>query len=145
MSDDRRKILDMLADGKITADDAERLLAALDNEPLSVARSPDNENPRSQPKYLRVIVDDLSDDTQKPTKVNIRLPLQLLRAGIKLQSLLPSEARTEVNQALRENGFSIDLSQLKAENLDDLLTAFSDLAVDVDAEGGRSKVKVFCE
>jgi hypothetical protein len=145
MSENRRKILDMLADGKITTDDAERLLAALENQPLSAARLPDSGNRSSQPKYLRVIVDDLSHDTDKPTKVNVRLPLQLLRAGIKLQSLLPSEARAEVNQALRESGLNFDLSQLKAENVDELIAAFSDFAVDIDAEGGRSKVKVFCE
>ena len=33
MNDNRRQILDMLAGGKITADEAERLLAALDREP----------------------------------------------------------------------------------------------------------------
>ena len=145
MSENRRKILDMLADQKITADDAERLLAALDKEPVSMAGSSRDGNSGSPAKYLRVMVDEGEDDTHKPTKVNVRLPLQLLRAGIKLQSLLPPEARSEVNLALRESGFSFDLSQIKAENVDELIAAFSDLTVDVDAEGGRSKVKVFCE
>ena len=145
MSENRRKVLDMLADRKITTDDAERLLAALDKEPPSAARSPDNRNASSRPKYLRVVVDELEDATHKPTKVNVRLPLQLLHAGIKLQSLLPAEARAELNLALRESGFNFDLSQIKAENVDEFIATFSDLAVDVDAEGGRSKVKVFCE
>jgi len=146
MSENRRKILDMLANQKITADEAERLLAALDKEPPHAeARLRDKGNPSSQPRYLRVVVDELEDATHKPTKVNVRLPLQLLRAGIRLQSLLPPEARADVNFALREKGFSFDLSQIKAENVDELIEAFSDLAVDVDADGGRSKVRVFCE
>jgi hypothetical protein len=145
MSEDRRKILDMLADRKITTDDAERLLAALDKGPLSTAGSRRDGNSGSPAKYLRVVVDAVEEDTHEPTKVNVRLPLQLLRAGIKLQSLLPPEARAEVNSALRESGFNFDLSQIKPENVDELIAAFSDLAVDVDAEGGRSKVKVFCE
>jgi hypothetical protein len=145
MSEGRRKVLDMLANQKITADEAERLLAALDKEPPSAARSPDDGNPNSQPKYFRVVVDELEDATHKPTKVNVRLPLQLLRAGIKLQSLLPPEARGELNLALREKGFNFDLSQIRAENVDELIEAFRDFTVDVDAEGGRSKVKVFCE
>ena len=33
MSENRRQILDMLAQGKITADEAERLIAALEKEP----------------------------------------------------------------------------------------------------------------
>jgi hypothetical protein len=145
MSENRRKILDMLANQKITTDEAERLLAALDKEPPAATRSRDSANSGSQPKYLRVVVDELEDATHKPTKVNVRMPLQLLRAGIKLQSLLPPEARADVNFALREKGFSFDLSQVKAENVDELIAAFSDLTVDVDADGGRSKVKVFCE
>ena len=36
------------------------------------------------------------------TKVNIRVPLQLLRAGVRLAGLIPTEARTHVNEALRE-------------------------------------------
>jgi hypothetical protein len=33
MNDDRRSILNLLAEGKITADEAERLLSALDRAP----------------------------------------------------------------------------------------------------------------
>src|SRR5215469_5600990 len=139
MSAERRKILDMLADRKITADDAERLLAALDKEPLSAAGSARDDKSGSRPKYLRVVIDTLEGTTDKPTKVNVRLPLQLLRTGIKLPSLLPPEARAELNAALRESGISFDLNQIKPENVDELIEAFSDLAVDVDAEGGRSK------
>src|SRR6266481_2599299 len=127
MGENRRKVLDMLTERKITIDDAERLLAALDKEPSSAARSPGDTAPRSAPKYLRVVVDEVENGTHKPTKVNVRLPLQLLRAGIKLQSLLPPGARADVNLALREKGISFDLSQIKAENVDELIEAFSDL------------------
>ena len=37
MNENRRQILEMLAGGKITADEAERLLAALDPGPTAVA------------------------------------------------------------------------------------------------------------
>ena len=37
MQENQRKILDMLAEGKITADDAERLLMALEKEPPASA------------------------------------------------------------------------------------------------------------
>ena len=36
MNENRRQILEMLAAGKITAEEAERLLAALDPEPVSL-------------------------------------------------------------------------------------------------------------
>ena len=37
MSEERKKILQMLADGKITAEEADRLLAAVDNQSSSGA------------------------------------------------------------------------------------------------------------
>src|SRR5713226_7789285 len=130
MSDDRRKILDMLSEGKITADDAERLLAALDKRPPSSAdRSPNEGSARSEsaPKYLRVVVEELEDSTHKPTKVNVRVPLLLLRAGVKLGSLLPPEVRANVDLALGKKGIKLDLSQIKAENVDELIEALSDM------------------
>jgi hypothetical protein len=147
MSEDRRNILDMLSEQKITVDDAERLLATLDREPASAANPPRHQGTRSavSPKYLRVVVDALEDGADKPTKVNVRVPLQLLRAGVKLQGLLPAEARAHVNRALSENGVNFDLGQLKPENVDELINALGDMMVDIDADGGRAKVKVFCE
>jgi hypothetical protein len=147
MSEDRHSILDMLSEQKITVDDAERLLAALDREPTPAANAPRPEGTRSggPPKYLRVVVDSLEDGADKPTKVNVRVPLQLLRAGVKLQGLLPPEARAHVNMALGEKGVDFDLGQIKPENVDELINALGDMMVDIDADGGRAKVKVYCE
>jgi hypothetical protein len=100
MSQNRKLILSMLAEGVITADEAERLLAALESG-TSASPSSGAAPARAQPKYLRVLIE--QDDPQggeTRTKVNIRVPLQLLRAGVKLQSLLPPEARADMNEAL---------------------------------------------
>jgi len=82
MSEGRRKILDMLSERKITTNDAERLLAALDKPQSSGANSPGGDIAHAglAPKYLRVVVEKLEDGSRKPTKVNVRVPLQLLRA-----------------------------------------------------------------
>ena len=45
---------------------------------------------------------------------------------------------------MREKGIGFDLNQIKAENVDELIEAFGDLMVDIDADGGRAKVKIFC-
>ncbi|HLY04396.1 MAG TPA: hypothetical protein VKR31_01500 [Rhizomicrobium sp.] len=143
MNEHRRKILDMLAEGKISADEAERLLAALDRIPPAVSTTA---AARPNPKYLRVVVDTdegLVGDTT--TKVNIRVPLQLLRAGVRLAGLIPMEARGHVNDALREKGIAFDISQLKPENLEALIAQINDLSVDIDHAKGQAKVKVFCE
>ena len=82
MNDDRRQILDMLSQGKITTDEAERLLAALGRTGASAGSEPQRLANRA--KYLRVSVDTDEEGDGGPTKVNIRVPMQLLRAGVRL-------------------------------------------------------------
>lgn len=144
MSEDRRSILDMLAAGQINADEAERLLSALDRGPSAsaVASEPGYPSNHAKARYLRVSVDtDEADEGH--TKVNIRVPMQLLRAGVRLSSLIPPKARDEVNAHMREQGIPFDINQLKPENLEDLVDQLSDLTVDVDQE--KTKVRIFCE
>ncbi len=138
MSENRRQILDMLAQGKITADEAERLMAALEREPASPSAAP----PSGKVKYLRVVVD-AQDEVDAPVKVNVRVPMQLLRAGVKLTSIIPPRARTEVNDALRKEGIDVDIGKLTPESLEDIVEQLRELQVDVDSD--RAKVRVFCE
>jgi SHOCT-like protein len=143
MNEHRREILEMLATGKITADEADRLLAALDKgqSPGAVAAASDSGS-RPRPKYLRVLVEG-EEDIDGPVKVNVRVPMQLLRAGVRLASLIPVQAREHVNEALQEKGIAFDLNQIKPENLEELIDQLNDLTVDVDQ--GNNKVRVFCE
>ena len=140
MSENRRQILDMLASGQITADEAERLLSAVEREPVSSAAAPGDRNDKL--KYLRVLVDG-HDEHDGPVKVNVRVPMMLLRAGVKLTAIIPPKARTEVNDALRKEGIDVDIGKLTPESLEDVIEQLRDLQVDVDSE--RAKVRVFCE
>ncbi len=147
MNEDRRSILDMLAAGKITADEAERLLAALDRTSApaaAAAAAADGAYPANRPKakYLRVLVD-TDEDEDGPTKVNIRVPMQLLRAGVRLSSVIPPKAREEVNAAMARQGIPFDVNQIRPENLEELVEQLSELTVDVDQE--KTKVRIFCE
>jgi SHOCT-like protein len=145
MNDDRRSILEMLATGRITADEADRLLGALDRGPTPESSSSGSSYPSNAPKskYLRVVVDTDEPGDGGPTKVNIRVPMQLLRAGVRLSSLIPPKARDEVNAAMQKEGIPFDINQLKPENLEELVEHLSDLTVDVDQE--KTKVRIFCE
>jgi SHOCT-like domain len=155
MNERRKEVLQMLASGQITVDEAERLIAALEksNVPAAGASGSSSESPaKPKAKYLRVVVDADGDSEigqrmggskDGPTKVNIRVPMQLLRAGVRLASLIPPQAQEHVNDALREKGFTVDLSQLKPENLEELVDGLSDMTVDVVDK--HAKVAVFCE
>lgn len=144
MQENRRQILDMLAQGKISAEEAERLLNAVDGAP---AANEATVPARAVPRYLRVLVEaDEDGNGETLTKVNIRVPLRLLRAGVKLASLIPPQARDHVNEALHEQGMAFDINQLKPEDLDELVTQLNDLTIDVDKPGkNKVKVRVFCE
>jgi len=131
MNENRRQILDMLAAGKITAEEAERLIAALESQPKTKA------------KYLRVLVE--ANEHGQPTTVNVRVPMQLLRAGVRLASLIPAQAHEHLDEALSKHGVPLTLSQIKPENLEELIDHLEDLTVDVDAQEDQTKVRVFCE
>lgn len=143
MHENRRQILDMLAAGTITADEAERLMTALDVP----AKQSDVRPPASPaPRYLRVQVEaDEKGTGEITTKVNIRVPLLLLRAGVKLANLIPPQAREDVNAALRQRGIAFDINRLKPEDLDALVAQLRDLTIDVDQEPKKVRVRVFCE
>jgi hypothetical protein len=149
MSENRRQILEMLAEGKITADEAERLLAALEPAVETAAGSGAKaEGSRTKAKYLRVLVeaDETMTGMKGPTTVNVRVPMQLLRAGVRLASLIPAQAHGQLDEALSRHGVPLTLSQIKPENLEELVEHLDDLTVDIDGkDGNMTKVRVFCE
>lgn len=142
MNEQRRQVLQMLAEGKVTADEAERLIDALEREQPepSQGATPD---PKPRPKYLRVVVEATESDSDGPSRVNVRIPLQLLRAGVRLTSLIPPQALTKVNAQLDRSGVPIDLTELKPQHVEDLVEHLDDLTVDVDDPSAQ--VQVFCE
>ncbi len=154
MNENRRQILEMLAAGKVTADEAERLLAALDPGPTSIGgpeftgTTTSGATVKTRAKYLRVLVeaDEGMTGMKGQTTVNVRVPMQLLRAGVRLASLIPAQAHGQFDEALSRKGVPITLSQIKPENLEELIDHLEDLTVDVDGkDGNTTKVKVYCE
>ncbi len=145
MTENRRHVLEMLAAGQITPDEADRLLSALegDQPPVASAVRPEA-RPQPAPKYIHVMVDS-AEETGGPVKINVRVPIQLLRAGVRLASLIPSRAQERVNEALREQGMDFDVSQIKPENLNEIIDQLRDFSVDIDQKQDDIKIRVFCE
>ena len=138
MTENTRQVLEMLAEGKITTEEADRLISALREQPAAQGA------PATKPRYLRVIVD-AANTKDGPVKVNIRVPLMLLRAGVRLGSLMPARAQEEVNRALRKEGIDIDISKIKAENIEELINELRDISVDIEHDREDVKIKVFAE
>jgi hypothetical protein len=147
MSENRKRILDMLAQGKISVDEAERLLTAVEQPDTGgTGFSAVGETSKGERKYLRVVVEPNADagSEVEQHRVNIRVPMALIRAGVKLTSLIPSNATTKINEELRKSGVDFDVSSIKTEDLDQLVDAMKDLEVDIQG-GNEGKVKVYFE
>jgi hypothetical protein len=132
MSDERQRILRLVAEGKATPEEAEKLLDAV-GKTESETPNAESKPAKGMPKYLRVTVDSSDGD-----KVNVRVPLALVRAGMKLTALVPKD----VNEQMQEKG--IDLSALATMESDELVEALKELEVNVDSADG-DVVRVFCE
>lgn len=134
MAESRKKILAMLAEKKISLDEASMLLeklCAVSDEP-----APEGQETREAPRklrFLRVVVDSEDGD-----KVNVRIPLSLIKTGIRLGSLMPKDAA----DAMSEKG--IDLSSLSKLDENELVEILSELKVDVESSDGET-VRIFTE
>jgi len=136
MSAETRKVLDMLAEGKITSADAERLLdklaAAPDDETANGSNGSETNAaaPATPPKkYLRVQMERPGGDD-----VNVRVPLSFVRSGLKLGTLLPPK----VMEKMQMEGIDPKFFMQHAGD------ALDELHVDMDTKSGK-RVRVFCE
>lgn len=106
-TDERMKILQMIQDGKISAEDGAKLLSALSK---SATRSKPYKSPtistrRGAAKWLRVRVTDMR--TGK-AKVNVNLPLSLLEAGMSIAGHFADDINVDdiisaISEAVDEN------------------------------------------
>ena len=96
--DERMKILKMLEEGKLSAEEAARLLKAL-GKPRPERRAPASS---SEPKWLRVRVTDLKSGR---ASVNVNLPMSLVNVGLKLGAQFVPDTEgidfRQVQEALR--------------------------------------------
>lgn len=147
MSDEKRQILEMLAEKKISVDEAERLLNALgesDDRQRHHRAAGEVDRPsadRKKPKYLFISVKPKEGEGKQGEKVNIKVPLFLLRTGLKIGGVLPDSAKEKINRALGEKG--IDIGKLNEADFDELVSGLSDLAILVDDD--NEKVSIYCE
>jgi hypothetical protein len=145
MSAETKQVLEMLKEGKISTEDAEKLLEKLSGSSAGQTSAPSSgaaagEQPATspsgsagKPRYLRIQV-------ERPGRenVNMRIPLSLARSGIGWMALIPPR----VSQRLAEQG--IDLSGLEGLKGEDVREALENTNIDVDRDDGR-KVRIYCE
>jgi len=140
---ERTRILELLAQGKISVDEAERLLEAVKTEERTAdgVRAEDKAAPAEEagkPRFLCVVVNKAGGEA-----VNIRVPLGLLRAGLKLKGLLPADARADIDVALKEKGLQFNVDELDGKSLDEIVQVLRETSITVDGKG--EQLRICCE
>ncbi len=140
MSDEKRRVLELLAEGKVNVNEAEKLLRALEPENSAALDIPSGGG--SVPKYLFMVAhDDKKGDGSKGV-FRMKMPLSLLRAGIKMKAPIPEEARESALSKLKAKGIEIDPFELSEDQVDDFLRALSELEMVAGGGGGEFRMYV---
>lgn len=139
MNEERTKILNMLSHGKISVEEADKLLEALKKQ-KTLDRNLQEETQDKMPSYLYIQVE---SKVKGQEKVDIRIPLKLMRAGMQLASLMPEKVQEKVNHAMNEKGLDFNIKKLHGHDLDKFLLTLSDFHINVDSD--KETVKIFCK
>lgn len=118
-SEERMKILQMIQDGKITAEDGAKLLAAISEAPKNrrsrmASRTKEN-------RFMRIRV---TETDSGKTKVSVNLPLGLVDAGLNIASnFMPDmgvDAAEEISAAINEGltGKIVDVMDEDGEHIE---------------------------
>ena len=111
MNEEILKVLEMVKEGKLTPEQGESLLSAMN------VGEEQKKQPTTKKSMLRVRVDVRDPSKAETAKVNVNVPLSLAKKAMGLVSLMPKEAKSE----LLENGIDLDAIDLK-----ELITMFED-------------------
>jgi len=134
MTEETRKVLEMLSNGKVSVQEAEQLLQAV------TAPSQSADEKKVEPRYFRILVNKPAREGRQAEAVNIRVPMTVVRGGLRLGSLFPGMlAKKKVQLA---NGHELDLSKVTYTDLEAMIKDIGELTVDVD---GDAQVRIRCE
>lgn len=145
MSDDTRRVLDLLAQGKVTVDEAQQLLGAI-NAPAAAeaaCAAAANESERPKPRWVRIAIHKSAKEGRHDKDVNIRVPISIVRNGMRLGALIPGLAGEQVAARMRERGLDVDFSKLDAVDIDAMLKELGDTNIEIDS--GRAQVRITTE
>ena len=140
MSEERMRILQMLAEGKLGVEDAEKLLQALEGKPREIESAAQSRTLDMKSKYLFVQVD--PKEGKSSERVSVKVPLALVKAGLNITKLIPADAQEKIQSSMHGSGIPFNLSDIDPQNYEEIMEALEQMSIDVDTD--ESTVKVFC-
>lgn len=139
MATESQKVLEMLESGKITAEEAEKLLSAL-NQPEP------EESYSGKAKWLRVRV---YEGDLNHAKVKVNIPLRLVKSMVKLGMKFSGAIPDKVQEKLAEKGINMNLEDMDADSVAEIIDEISNFGpldlVEVDEKDTKTRVEVKLE
>ena len=149
-ADDTRRILDLLAQGKITVDDADRLIKALGDAQAQADDAMPEGSERPKPSWFRINIHKPANEHRQAKDMTIRVPVSVMRGGMRLGAIIGSFAGEKAARRMRERGIDLDLSKINGDlsnlngpEFDQFLKSLDDVNIEID--DGKSQVRITCE
>jgi hypothetical protein len=152
MSDETRRVLDLVAQGKITVDEADRLLNAMSaDRPAETATADAGADDRPRARWFRInIHKPAKDSSHTPKDVNIRVPIAIVKGGMRLGAIIATFAGEKAAQRMKERGLDLDLSTINGDlsrmngaEFDLFMKSLDETNIDID--DGKAQVRITCE
>ena len=149
-ADDTRRILELLAQGKTTVDEADRLIKALGAAQAQADATTADGTERPTPSWFRINIHKPANEHRQAKDVNIRVPVSVMKGGMRLGAIIASFAGEKAARRMRERGIDLDLStingdlsKLNGPEFEQFLKSLDELNIEVD--DGKSQVRITCE
>ena len=133
MSENTRRVLELLSQGKVSVQEAEQLLQAVTSSEAADEKA-------AEPRYFRILVSKPARDGKKAENVNIKVPMTVVRGGLRLGALFPGFLASK--KVHLGNGTEIDLSKVTYTDLEAMIKDIGEVTVDVD---GDAQVRIRTE
>jgi hypothetical protein len=126
-TNESRRILELLAQGKITVDEADALLRTAErmrSEPVEGG----GERPRR--RWMRITLDKEPRNGRPPKQVTIRVPASFLRSGARLGAMIPWMSGAAPTQRSTEPWTDVDWSAFDFAEIEAALADAGETTID---------------
>jgi hypothetical protein len=100
--------------------------------------------PEKDPRQIIIQIEPKDQENSQEDTVHVKVPVQVLKTGVKLSSFLPDHVKDRVTEALQTKGFDFD-TLLKSEEIDLFLASLTGLNVVVEKDDTKVTINIETE
>ena len=93
------------------------------------------------PRQIIIQFDPKDKRSRQTDSVKIEIPVQVLKAGLKLSSFIPDHVKDQILEVLHTRGVDVD-SQLKTEEIDLFVTSLSGSTTITEVDGAEISIRI---